>query len=624
MRSLVGCLVVVLFGGCEGAILGAPSSPAPSGVVTTGDAAASAGGGAGVGGAGGGASSLPPDVAVEENPFRCEATEPPDALDARRLTRAEYLNALQGLLTRGLGATEAAAVLARANVEGRLPPEVSGGYSTADTNFSVLHATETFAIADAVATAVGTSANFTRFVTAFIALEPGACPSPTPAALSDVCEDVFIRNLTLRAWGRPIEEGASNANDELAAFRREFALAPTSREGVEAVVVKTLLAPAFLFHLETDLRPVAGDTWALSSHAIARRLAYTFTQAPPDEALLQLAAREDLQRDAAFRQALALLQPRMGAVVTQFSREWLHLDGLPAFTELNHPRSLRVRAGVTLDDGLRHAMRDEVLELWRWVHESGGTLGDVFTTDVSFARHPGLMHVYGQSSPAPAPVTAQNALRFPPGQRSGLLTRAAMLSSGTHTENPILRAIHLRRDVLCLPTPPPGDLPPNSLAAPLPDATLTTRERYHAKTSPALCQGCHQVINPLGFALSRYDALGRYQTTELAFDAAWNVVGQLPVSSTASLAGPLGLERTVADGLELSAVVAQTPALRACITRNLSAYLHGLQTLPPAAGASCEMRRLYQSLADGAPLRDFFTSAVADARFRQRTLRSTP
>lgn len=573
---------------------------------------------------GGGTANPGPTPMVEENPFACDPNEAPSTLDARRLTRTEYLNAVRSLLTRGLGAADASALLTRVDANGRLPPEVSGGYSTADSNFSVLHATETFAIADAIATAIGSAANYSRFVTTFIAYAPGTCTTPAPATLSDACEDAFIRNLTLRAFGRPIEAGTANANDELAAFRQEFALAPTSREGVEAVVVKTLLAPEFLFHLELDLRPVSGTTYALSSHAIARRLAYGFTQAPPDEALLELAGRESLQTDASFQQALALVQPRMGEVVTQFSREWLHLDAVPAFIEQNHPRSLRVRAGVTLDESLRLAMRDEVLELWRWVNDNGGRLDEVFTTDVSFARHPGLMNVYGQSSPAPATVTAQNAVRFRAGERSGLLTRAGLLSSGTHTENPILRAIHLRRDVLCLPTPQPGNLPPNALAAPLPDATMTTRERYHAKTSVQPCQGCHQVINPLGFALSRYDALGRYQTTEPAFDAAWNFVGTLPVSSVANLEGPLGLTREVADGLELSQVVAQTPALRACITRNFSAYLDGLQSLPAVTEPSCVRRRMYQALADGAPLRGFFTSAVSDARFRHRTLRSTP
>ncbi|MDX2015685.1 MAG: DUF1588 domain-containing protein [Myxococcaceae bacterium] len=620
MRSRFDWLAVVLLAGCEGAILGAPAAspvaPVPVAQLPVGTPERPPDGAP--------APPTPPLTPGEGNPFTCEADEAPPTLDARRLTRAEYLNALRALVTHGLGAADAATLLRQVDADGRLPPEVTGGYSTADTNFSVLHARETFAIADGVATAIGAPAAYGRFVSAFLALGPATCPAPSPTALSDACEDAFIRNLTLRAWGRPIEAGAAAGNDELAAFRREFALAPTSREGVEAVVVKTLLAPAFLFHLETDLRPVSGPTHALSSHAIARRLAYTFTQAPPDEALLALAASADLQRDADFQRALALVQPRMGAVVTQFSREWLHLDGLPGFIEQNHPRSLRVRAGVTLDDGLRAAMRDEVLELWRWVNDSGGTLSDVFTSDVSFARHPGLMHVYGQQTPAPATVTTQTAVRFPAGQRSGLLTRAAMLSSGTHTENPILRAIHLRRDVLCLPTPQPGNLPPNSLAAPLPDATMTTRERYHAKTSVQPCQGCHQLINPLGFALSRYDALGRYQTTELAFDATWNVVGQLPVSSTADLSGPLGLGHTVADGLELSAVVAQTAALRSCITRNLSAYLNGLQALPPASGASCERRHMYQSLADGAPLRRLFESAVLDSRFRHRTLRSSP
>lgn len=560
----------------------------------------------------------------EVNPFACDTAEAPSTLDARRRARTEYLNALRALLTRAVGATDAAAMMTQARVASRLPPETTAGYSTADTNFSVLHATETFAIADAIATALGTPANYSRFVTTFIGYAPGSCTSPTPAALSDACEDALVRNFTLRAWGRPIEEGAANSNDELAAFRREFVVATSSREGVEAMVVKTLLAPDFLFHLELDLRPVTGTTFALSSHAVARKLAFTFTQSLPDEALLQLATREDLQTEAGFQQALVLVRPGMGAAVTQFSREWLHLDALPSFIEQNHPRSLRVRAGVTLDDALKDSMRDEVLELMRWVNDSGGTLGDVFTSDVSFARTPDLMRIYGQLAPAPATVTTQNAVRFRPGERSGLLTRAAMLSSGSHTENPILRAIHLRREVLCLPTPQPGNLPPNALAAPLPDATMTTRQRYHAKTSVEPCQGCHQLINPLGFALSHYDALGAWQTSEPAFDASWTYTGQLTTSSTANLAGPLGLERTVADGLELSEVVATTPALRACISRNLSAYLHGLPTLPATTASSCELNRLYQSLADGAPLRDFFTSAVADARFRQRTVRSTP
>ena len=566
-----------------------------------------------------------PTTSPDVNPFRCDAAQPPSALDARRLSRAEYQNALSSLLSRALGTADATALRAQANVATRLPPEGQGTYSTGDTNFSVLHATAFFEIADAVATGVGAAPNYERFVATFIGYAPGTCTRPDAGALTDACEDALIRNFLLRAWGRPVEEGALNDNDELASFRREFAVAASSREGVEAMVLKALIAPQFLFHLQVDLRPTpAADVYALSSHAIARRLSFSFGQTLPSEALLQFAATNDLTTDEAFTQALALAAPSIGDAVTQFSREWLHLDSLPAFTDAANPKSVLIRAGLTANDTLRDDMRDEVLELWRWVNDTNGTLTDVFTSDVSFARSADLMRIYGQLAPAPAVVTAANAVRFGEGQRSGLLTRAAMLTSGGHTENPILRGIHLRRNVLCLPTPQPGNLPPNSLTAPLPDGALTTRERYHNKTSMQPCQGCHQAINPLGFALSRYNALGSLQPTEPAFDASWTFAGELATDASAHLLIPLGIDRTIAGGVELGEVVAGTSSLKACITRNFFTWANGLQSLPSATSASCEMSRMYESLSGGAPLRDFFQSAVADSRFRQRTLRSTP
>ncbi|MBL8950421.1 MAG: DUF1588 domain-containing protein [Myxococcaceae bacterium] len=604
---------VVLVDACDGQIsLPSPTGPTePPGPVTPGDPVTPGelpplpdGG-------------LPPDI----NPFACDAAEPASELNAKRLARVEYVNAVRSLLLRALGPTDTAALMTQLQLPGRLPAESSSGYSTSDTNFSVLHANEYFQIADALATALGTGTSYARFVTTYVGYAPGTCTLGSPDTLSDACEDALLRNFLLRAWGRPAEEGAANQNDELAAFRREFALAPNSRAGVEAMVVRALISPQFLFHLQTDLRSPAGDQHVLSSHAIARRLAYTFTQSPPSEALLALAATRDLADDAAFDEALALVSP--SAAVSQFTGEWLHVDELPTFSDPTHPKSIRVRQGITANDALRDAMRDEAVELVRWVSESGGTLRDVLTSDVSFARSPDLMHIYGQLVPAPAQVTAANAVRFPPGQRSGLLTRAAMLMAGGHTENPILRSIHIRRYLLCLPTPQPVNLPANALAPPLPDATLTTRERYHQKTSVQPCQGCHAIINPLGFALSKYDALGAFQDSEPAYDANWSYAGQLPTDATANLRASINVDVDVSSGVELGEVVANTRALRTCLTRNFYTYVNGLQELPVAA-ASCEMSRMYQSLSDGAPLQRFFQASVTDPRFRRRTLRSTP
>lgn len=613
--------MVALFAGCEGSIFsspprapgssapgssapGEPPPPGPLPVVPD--------------------PVVPQEPAAPVNPFACEASQAPAPLDARRLSRAELTNAVRDLLQRALGPADAAAMLTRLNLPGRLPAaSVGSSYSTSDRNFSVLHANELFSLADALATELGSAANYTRFVTTYVSYAPGACTALSPSALSDACEDALLRNFLLRAWGRPAEESALNANDELAAFRREFALAATSREGVEAMVVKALLGPQFLFHLQTDLRPEQGEVYRLSSHAIARRLAFTFTQSLPSEALLSLAATEDLADDAAFGRAVTLVSAQLGGTVAQFSREWLHLDTLPSFTDATNPKAVLTRAGLTANDALRDAMRDETLELLSWVSQTDGTLTDVFTSDVSFARQPDLMRVYGQTAPAPATVSAQNAVRFRAGERSGLLTRAAMLMNGSHTENPIIRAIHIRRNLLCLSTPQPGELPPNSLAPPEPNGALTTRERYQAKTSSPTCQGCHTFINPMGFALSKYNALGAYQPLEPAFDAAWNNVGALPTDARVSLLPALNLDREVADGLELGEVVASTQSLKSCLTRNYFSFVNGLSELPTDM-ASCEMRRMYQALADGASLKSFFQSAVADSRFRRRTLRSAP
>lgn len=561
----------------------------------------------------------------EVNPFSCASNEAPRTLDARRLSRLEYLNTVRSLFERALGPAETTALLNRVDFETRTPRQSAGGFTTSDDNFTVLHATAFFEIADGLATAVRADPTYGRFVRAFVGFAPGSCTLGTSLeTLSDACEDALVRNLLTRAWGRPPEMTAVNANDEFRAMRRELDLAATSRDGIEALVFRTLLSPELHFHLELDLGPPVGDVAPLTSSALARRLAYTLTQRPPDEALLTLAATRDLATAEGLETALGLLRGQLRQGVGQFSSEWLHLDALPAFTEFTHPKSQRIRQGLTtVGPELNRAMRDEVVELMQWVTESDGTLRDALTTDISFARQADLMRIYGQTAPAPASVTRENAVRFPAGQRSGLITRAALLSSGTHSEHPIMRGVHLRNWLLCMPTPQPGELPPNSLTPPEPNATQTTRQRYHEKTSRTACQGCHAMINPVGFALSRYNALGAFQPNEPVYDQAWQYVGELPTDSRVDLSPVLGREVSVDGALELSEVVASTSALKACLSRTYSSWLHGERDLPTST-SSCELHAAWQSLDQGQPLRDFFLSAVRAPAFRHRTLRRAP
>ena len=111
--------------------------------------------------------------------------------------------------------------------------------------------------------------------------------------------------------------------------------------------------------------------------------------------------------------------------------------------------------GDGVDDRLRQAMKDEVVELVTYITNSNQGLKELFTTNVSFARYPTLMRLYNVSTPAPANITDSNAVRLPAGERSGLLTRSAIIFSGGQTENPMHRGVTIRKNLLCKTIPPP-------------------------------------------------------------------------------------------------------------------------------------------------------------------------
>ncbi len=551
--------------------------------------------------------------------FTCDPNELPQSLDANRLTRIEYFNSLQKLLERPLGAAETATVLTTANVMGRLPTDTSTAFSTGDNNFSATHAQIYFDIADAIATAMTSGTRYTRFVNTYIALSPGACTSPNPTSLSAACRDALIRNFVLRAYGRPVEENANNSNNEIAALQSEFTLAASSTAGVDGMIFRVLTSPPFLHHLFVDVSP-AGANYRLSSYAIARRAAFALTQAPPDDTLLAMAASSDLLNDATFNQAVDYLAGRMDSTVRQFAREFLRLDRLPTYTSVTHPKFALVTQGLTADENLRTAIGNEAIDLFAYINQANRPASELLTSNISFARNSSLMRIYNVSAAAPANVTETNAVRFPTGERSGLLTRAAVLFSGSHTENTVIRGAHIRSWLLCLNTAaPPANLPAGSLNPPDADPNATTRERYHNKTSGAACISCHSVLNPIGYALSSYNAFGAYQTQEPVFDANGVFVGNLSTNSSTSLAQAVNINQTVNGGVELNQVLSTSDSFRACITRNFYAFATGLNDRP-SGNNSCSMNEMNSALIQNRPMQEFYKKAVSGVPYRYRRI----
>lgn len=554
------------------------------------------------------------------NQFTCNANEEPTGLDARKLTKKQVYNSMRDLLSRAIGSNEAVQVLANSDLANRIPADATFPYSSSDTNFSAIHARALFDSVDVVAKAVVATANYSRFVSTYINYARGACTYTDPSVLDQTCRTVLAQNFLLRAWGRPAESTNENLNNEVSAMITEFSLNGSTQAGFENFVYRTLMSPEFLFHVQMDVKP-SGSYYRLSSHLIARRLAFVFTQSLPDENLLKMANDQDLLSETGFAAAVDYLGNRMDPMVDTFTREWLNLSGMPRYKQQDHPKYTLITEGLTADENLRTAMTDEVAELVSYVAKNNKPIGDLLTTNISFARNPSLMRIYNQTTAAPTVVTDANAVRFPAGERTGLLTRAALLFSGGHTENPVLRGIHMRKQMLCLTLASPPANIADQVTTPVADPNLTTRERYHIKTSPTACVGCHSQINPIGFAFSKYNAFGAVQLTEPIFDGGTppQLTRTLATDSRADLNVALGVNKSVVDGNELSAEIPKLPQFKKCISQNLHTYVQGLSALPTST-TSCSMNRIYQTIETSGNLQDIIKSSVRDTRFRYRKI----
>lgn len=265
-------------------------------------------------------------------------------------------------------------------------------------------------------------------------------------------------------------------------------------------LILILKSPRFLFR---EIGSQVGDPFDVAS-----RLSYAMWDSLPDEKLMQLAAtRELLKEDRVRLEAERMLaDPRARAKLREFFLLWLRVEHLTDISKdsRNYPdfspsvlSDLRSSLDLFLDDVLDHPLAD---------------FRDLFLSDTVYLNG-NLAAFYDVDLPLDAefqriPLDADN--------RAGVLTHPYLMSGFAYTSasSPIHRGVFLARSVLGrLLRPPPEAVPPLS-----PDlhAGLTTRERVALQTQAASCQTCHGMINPLGFTLESFDAVGRFRREELS------------------------------------------------------------------------------------------------------------
>jgi hypothetical protein len=345
----------------------------------------------------------------------------------------------------------------------------------------------------------------------------------------------FCRRFVERAFRRPLTD-----EQKLQFVDRPFDAAPDPEAGVKRVVLLALLSPRFLF------REVGGGAEA---YDVASRLSFGLWDAPPDKELLNAAAAGKLKkREDVARQAERMLADgRAHAKLHEFLLQWLKLDHAP---EIAKDATRFPGFDKTIAGDLRTSLDlflDEVV--WRGDSDFRRLL---LSDELYFNGR--LARFYGVDLPADA--TFQK-VKLNPEQRAGVLTHPYVLATYAYTgaTSPIHRGVFLYRGVLgrTLRPPPEAFTPLAESLRP----ELTTRQRVDLQTKPGNCQACHGVINPLGFTLEHFDAIGRYREQDNARPVDSSGFYQNRSGETASFGGARELAVYLAGSEEVQGAFAE-------------------------------------------------------------------
>jgi hypothetical protein len=353
----------------------------------------------------------------------------------------------------------------------------------------------------------------------------------------------ILARLARRAYRRPITD--ADLVRPLQFYRDGAAEGAGFEAGIEHALTALLVSPQFLFRIEADPAGLApGAAYRVSDLELASRLSFFLWSSLPDATLLDAAERGELRDpaklDAHVRRMLA--DDRARNLVTNFAAQWLHLRGLDAITP-------DARRFIDFDDNLRQAMRRETELFVESIFREDRPVTDLLGADYTFlnerlAHHYKVPHVFGSQ------FRKVSFAGDPQRQRGGLLRHASILtvtSYATRT-SPVIRGHWILANLIGEPPPPP---PPNvpALDDNIVSATLPIRQRLAKHRENPACASCHNVMDPVGFALENFDAVGRWRTEE----------EHRPVDASGGLAdgstfeGVAGLERALAARPELFA-----------------------------------------------------------------------
>jgi hypothetical protein len=348
----------------------------------------------------------------------------------------------------------------------------------------------------------------------YAAQGPGDTPSrrrifvckPASPGAEDACAGRILTALMRRAYRRPVTDSDLQAPMK---FYKDGRAEAGFENGIEMALRAVLVSPEFLFHVEQDPAGIAPHSaYRIGDLQLATRLSFFLWSSIPDDELLDAAIQGKLSQPAVLEKQVRrmLADARSKALVSNFAEQWLYLRNLASTTP-------DMRLFADFDDNLRQAFREETDMFFESILREDRNVLDLLGANYTFlnerlAKHYGIPNVYGSRF---------RRVTFDQGSvRGGLLGQGSVLtvtSYATRT-SPVIRGKWILANILGVPPPPPPAVVPALKENAGVGKTVSMRERLAQHRDNPACSGCHALMDPVGFSLENYDAVGRWRTAE--------------------------------------------------------------------------------------------------------------
>jgi cytochrome c5 len=408
------------------------------------------------------------------------------------------------------------------------------------------------------------------------------------------CVEKIVGALARRAYRRPVSKAEVASLVRFVGIAKAHGQSP--EQGIELALQAMLVSPNFLFRIEHDPNPT--DPTAvhrISDVELASRLSYFLWSSMPDDELLGLAEAGKLHAPAALDAQVKrmLADPRSSALADNFAAQWLETRNLDVVKP--DPQKF-----PEWNPELRDAMRTETSLFFDYVLRENRPMADFLDSRYTFlnerlAQHYGIDGVKGPEF---------RKVDLTTDQRGGVLGQAGVLTVSSYATRTsvVIRGKYILQEILGTPpAPPPPDVPPLDEAAV--GTSLSLRQQMEKHRSNAVCASCHSKMDPLGFGLENYDAVGKWRTLD----------GKFPVDSSGTL--PNG--KTFATPAEMrTALVSLLPQFARALVEKLMMYALGRGIAPYDRRA---IDQITSRLADeGYPFQTAIYEIVRSAPFQMR------